>query len=75
MIKYICIYNNGKDDFIIFILLYYGFNHWFFLMQHPTVLNKFAFFIFIFRISRCPFPYLWRHSSMMYDVKGTETDI
>ena len=21
-------------------------------------------FIFIFRISRCPFPYLWRHSSM-----------
>jgi hypothetical protein len=30
----------------------------------PTVLNKFASFIFIFRISRCPFPFLWRHSSM-----------
>jgi hypothetical protein len=35
-----------------------------FKIQHPTVLNKFASFIFIFRISRCPFPYLWRHSSM-----------
>jgi hypothetical protein len=34
-----------------------------FYIQHPTV-NKFASFIFIFRISRCRFPYLWRHSSM-----------
>jgi hypothetical protein len=30
----------------------------FFQIQHPTVLNKFASFIFIFRISRCLFPYL-----------------
>jgi hypothetical protein len=41
------------------------FNHCFFSIQHPTVINKFASFIFIFCISRCLFPYLWRHSSMM----------
>jgi hypothetical protein len=53
----------------------YTYFHWFFNpeCQHifgkqtgyiSTVLNKFASFIFIFRISRCPFSYLWRHSSM-----------
>ena len=42
---------------------YYGFNY-FLNTTSNCILNKFASFIFIFRISRCPFPYLWRHSSM-----------
>jgi hypothetical protein len=37
---------------------------WYIIVIFIKLLNKFASFIFIFRISRCPFPYLWRHSSM-----------
>jgi hypothetical protein len=37
----------------------------FFQIQIPTVLNIYLGFLFsFFRISRCPFPYMWRHSSM-----------